>query len=194
MNAAASEMHKRILEEAARLFVGHGYPGISMRQIAAAVGLSKAGLYYHFEDKEHLLLALLQEHLAQIEAVLVEASGAADSTREQVAQLLYGIFALPPAQRSVIRLASQEVAHLSPAARQAFTQQYQRRFIARIEAIFQAGIDRGEIRSVDARLITWLLLGMAYPFFYPSSDQPRFVTEDVINVMVESFFDGLAAR
>ena len=36
---------ERIIEEATRLFVASGYTSISMREIAEAVGVSKAGLY-----------------------------------------------------------------------------------------------------------------------------------------------------
>ncbi|MCB0152930.1 MAG: helix-turn-helix transcriptional regulator, partial [Caldilineaceae bacterium] len=49
-----------ILAAAQRLFVERGYRGISMREIAEAVGMTKAALYYHFRDKEQLFVALLQ--------------------------------------------------------------------------------------------------------------------------------------
>jgi AcrR family transcriptional regulator len=55
----ASDITARIIEEATCLFVASGYCGISMREIAEAVGISKAGLYYHFRDKEDLFLAIL---------------------------------------------------------------------------------------------------------------------------------------
>ena len=47
----ALDLRARILAEATRLFVVYGYNGISMREIAEAVGVSKAGQYYHFKDK-----------------------------------------------------------------------------------------------------------------------------------------------
>ena len=50
-SAEATEMLTRIVGEATCLFVVRGYRGISMREIAEAAGISKAGLYYHFKDK-----------------------------------------------------------------------------------------------------------------------------------------------
>jgi AcrR family transcriptional regulator len=47
-----------ILDTATRLFAEHGYDATSLRQIADAVGTTKAALYYHFPAKEDLLLAL----------------------------------------------------------------------------------------------------------------------------------------
>jgi len=55
----SDHIRNRIIDEAARLIVTYGYDGIAMREIADAVGLSKAGLYHHFRDKEELLIAVL---------------------------------------------------------------------------------------------------------------------------------------
>jgi len=47
---------EEILELSAPLFARHGYDGVSMRDVAAAVGLTQAALYYHFADKNQLYL------------------------------------------------------------------------------------------------------------------------------------------
>src|SRR5882672_4426523 len=43
------------------LFFSEGYAGTSMSKIAATVGGSKATLYNHFQSKEELLLAVVQD-------------------------------------------------------------------------------------------------------------------------------------
>ncbi len=57
--AEETGVRARILNTALRLFVAQGYNGVSMREIAALCQLSKAGLYYHFEDKEDLFLEII---------------------------------------------------------------------------------------------------------------------------------------
>src|SRR5271154_6447463 len=49
---------ERILDIALDLFTEHGYDKTSLREIADQLGFTKAALYYHFERKEDLLLAL----------------------------------------------------------------------------------------------------------------------------------------
>ena len=49
---------QRILDVALDLFNEHGYDKTSLREIADALGFTKAALYYHFERKEDILLAL----------------------------------------------------------------------------------------------------------------------------------------
>ena len=77
-------MRTRILEEATRLFTIYGYTGISMREIAEAVGVSKAGLYYHFKDKEDLFLAILYDALRRVEQVVTGAVAASPHARGQI--------------------------------------------------------------------------------------------------------------
>jgi AcrR family transcriptional regulator len=49
-----------ILREAARLVTVEGIEGLSIARLAAAVGLSKSGLFAHFRSKEELQLATIE--------------------------------------------------------------------------------------------------------------------------------------
>jgi AcrR family transcriptional regulator len=49
---------ERILDVALDLFIEQGYDKTSLREIADRLGFTKAALYYHFERKEDILLAL----------------------------------------------------------------------------------------------------------------------------------------
>lgn len=50
----------RILEEASRQAALRGLTGVSLNDVAEAVGLSKSGLFKHFESKEDMHLAVVQ--------------------------------------------------------------------------------------------------------------------------------------
>lgn len=49
----------RILAVARAAFVERGYADVSMQEIANAAGLTKAAIYYHFQDKDALFLAVV---------------------------------------------------------------------------------------------------------------------------------------
>ena len=42
-------------------FLAHGFAGTSMDRVAAAGGVSKATVYSHFQDKEGLFVALIEQ-------------------------------------------------------------------------------------------------------------------------------------
>ena len=51
-----------ILDAAKRMFVMHGFDGVSMDQIAAEAAVSKLTVYSHFGDKESLFAAAVESH------------------------------------------------------------------------------------------------------------------------------------
>jgi AcrR family transcriptional regulator len=184
---------ERIIEEATRLFVASGYAGISMREISEAVGVSKAGLYYHFKDKEALFMAILNANLDHLGSLIRAARQPGATTREQVSGMMHAIFDQAPNQRAIIRLASQEMTHLSQAARAEFGRAYHDKFIYQVEEILRGGVERGELKPVNVQRATWILLGMAYPFFYPAHETELGSVSEAMDLMIHVFFDGLAS-
>ena len=185
-------LRQQILAAARRLFIEKGYHGLSMRQIAEAVGVSKAALYYHFEDKEELFLAVLEAHVVEAEAIIDEAQIEGRTARDRIRLIVQAIFDQPAEQRAIIRLASQEMALLEDPARLAFRRVYQDRFIDRIQGILETGIRNGELRALDPRLATWCLLGMMYPYFYPAYQIEMPPVSEVIEQLLEIYLDGIA--
>lgn len=60
----ARETRHRILDAASRVFARRGYSQATVEDIAAEAGVSNGALYHHFESKEELFRALLDDHLS----------------------------------------------------------------------------------------------------------------------------------
>jgi AcrR family transcriptional regulator len=56
-----TDPRQEILHAAARLFQQQGYDATSMNDVAAALGLSKGGLYHHFQSKDEILFHLMNQ-------------------------------------------------------------------------------------------------------------------------------------
>ncbi len=63
-----------VLERSIPLFAATGFDGVSMRDIAVAVGVTPAALYHHFPDKEQLYLGAIgyafEEKVGPLKALL----------------------------------------------------------------------------------------------------------------------------
>src|SRR4051812_30971757 len=59
--------HRMVLEARAQ-FVARGYAAVTMQEIADAVGVTKAALYYHFNDKEELFAEAFTDEMERISA------------------------------------------------------------------------------------------------------------------------------
>jgi AcrR family transcriptional regulator len=55
----------QLLEAAAGVYARRGFDGATLDEVAEEAGFTKGAVYDHFGSKENLLVALLDEHLAQ---------------------------------------------------------------------------------------------------------------------------------
>jgi AcrR family transcriptional regulator len=191
--ADTADSRAAILEAAKLLFMQEGFRGISMRQIAEAVGVTKAALYYHFKDKEELFVAIVEEYLVAMSTMIDKVTSSGLDTRAQIAELVRRILAQPPEQRSIIRLASQELSNVSPENRARFLEMYHSRFIGRITALLEGGMARGELRPMNAHIATWTLLGMMYPYFHPAPPSQALPIQTVVEELLAIYLDGIAS-
>ncbi len=66
------DLRKELLRVAIDCFAKHGYAATSIDRIAKAAGVTKGALYYHFKDKEELLLESVRNRIGQFEKRVVE--------------------------------------------------------------------------------------------------------------------------
>ncbi len=80
------ERRAQILEAGTTLFAEHAYEEISMREIAQAVGISKALLYHYFPSKVDLFKAAVAAAAAELEQ-LIEPTGSGSAADQLAASL-----------------------------------------------------------------------------------------------------------
>ena len=100
-SAAYDDQRDAILERAAELFARQGFTATSMNEVAAACGVSKAGLYHYVRDKQELLFQITAGHVARLEQVIAEVN------EEQRARVL-------DAQRRVVAAFGEAIGAVRP--------------------------------------------------------------------------------
>jgi AcrR family transcriptional regulator len=149
VNGAKASRREQILTAAAELFARHGFHGVGIDDIGAAVGISGPALYRHFRSKD----AMLGEMLSSISHYLLDGGTArADATAdpEQVLAELVDFhvnFALT--QPSLITVQERNLANLTDADRKQ-VRALQRRYVeVWVRAIHDAvpGVSEREARS-----------------------------------------------
>ncbi|MFZ9629292.1 MAG: TetR/AcrR family transcriptional regulator [Ilumatobacteraceae bacterium] len=79
----ASARREQILDVAVRVFAQHGFHSTSMNDVAEAVGVTKPVLYQHFDSKQQLYQALLEEAGTRLRAAIAAAVDGATSGKQQ---------------------------------------------------------------------------------------------------------------
>jgi|HubBroStandDraft_2_1064218.scaffolds.fasta_scaffold00827_7 AcrR family transcriptional regulator len=80
------ERRRQLLDAGAVLFAQHSYEEISMRQIAAAAGVSKPLLYHYFPSKNELFMAAVTEASSELQE-LIRPSGNGTPVEQLTASL-----------------------------------------------------------------------------------------------------------
>ena len=88
---AALSMQGRIVEAAVELFTTNGIDATSLQMIADVLGVTKGAVYYHFNTKHEIVLAVCADSFDALEAAVVEAE-----TIESVASRLRALERLVP--------------------------------------------------------------------------------------------------
>jgi AcrR family transcriptional regulator len=88
MRTGGDKTRKRILAVAERLFSTNGFDATSVDLIARTAGVTKALIYYHFENKDDLALHLLDSIIDEVDTHLerrtTEAPESAASLRREI--------------------------------------------------------------------------------------------------------------
>jgi AcrR family transcriptional regulator len=82
-----SEVRKRIIDTAARLFHGQGYNATGINQVIAEANIAKRSLYKHFESKTELLMAYLDHFQDNWYATIAPYLAAVPDSKDRVLAL-----------------------------------------------------------------------------------------------------------
>src|SRR5215470_5255403 len=85
---ATIEPRQEILRTAARLFQEQGYDATSMNDVAAALRLSKGGLYHHFQSKDEILFHIMSHAMDITEGQVINVVRKIDGVEERLRTLI----------------------------------------------------------------------------------------------------------
>ena len=188
------ESRYEMLRAAARLFHQRGYDATSMNDVAAALKLSKGGLYHHFQSKDEILFDLMIHALEMTQEKVVDpVRGIADPEQRlrvlirlhvdlvmsgrdrEITVLLHENHPLPPSLRKQINVRKKQYIH----------------FVETLVAEVQQA--RRTTRAVSARAATFALLGLINWIYQWYKPEGALNAEQIAQQYTEIFFRGAFA-
>jgi len=148
----------RIHAAALQLFARHGFAAVSMRKIAAEVGVQAGALYNYTPDKQSLLFGLMQNHMQDLLALHEENARNDDPMAQLEAFTRFHIrFNLERAD--AVFISYMELRNLTP-ANFAAIEELRGRYEDRLEAILHQGIAAGVFEVPDPKIATLAVIAM----------------------------------
>lgn len=146
-----------IRETSLRLFARHGYAAVSMRQIAADVGVQAGALYSYTEDKQALLAELMIDHMDRLLAAWSDDLSLPPLERLERFARFHIAYSLDHAD--AVFLSYMELRNLSP-ENHAAVSALRRAYEESLSAILRDGQAAGVMAVPDTRLAAMALIAM----------------------------------
>jgi AcrR family transcriptional regulator len=142
-----------------RLIYEHGYEAMSLRQLAAEVGIQPGSLYNHINTKQDLLFDLVQEHVKELLRQLDLALEGKDHPASRLRAFVAFHVTYHMTRKREVFIANSELRSLEPkhyeavvALRSAYEQ--------RLSDILADGVAEGVFEVVDNQVATFAILAL----------------------------------
>lgn len=153
-------VEKRLMEEASLLFARKGYKGTTLADIAEAVGLTRAAVYYYFRNKEALLEALIVEVTAgPAREIAAWRKTAPDDPVERLHSFVRMRVLGVVSRQIQMRMISATEAILPPDLLERHTRA-RRGLLEEFRRVIREGMEQGVFRAQDDRVAAFGIIGM----------------------------------
>lgn len=148
-----------IYRTAARMIYEKGFDATSMNELAAAVDLTKPGLYYYVKGKKELLYAIMSFALDLLDARVVAPATAESDPAARLETIVREHARLLTHEGGAVAILIDEVAGLAPEQREKIVER-KRAYFDLIRDTLDALAAAGRLRAVDTTVAAFSLIGM----------------------------------
>jgi AcrR family transcriptional regulator len=193
---AAPGSRAALLDAAAKVFASHGYGGASVDRIVQTAGLSKGTFYWHFESKEELFLALVEERIDAPARALIEVTRTAPAETPTAPTVSRGLAELFSAQRDLLVLLHEYwAAAVRDAGVRRRYRRRQRELVGTLAGALRARHDEtGVPLTIPAERLATAFVALAQGLALEAAVDPDAVDGSLYGEILSLVYDGIASR
>jgi AcrR family transcriptional regulator len=154
-----AQVREEILRVAARLIAERGYRGVSIDDIATALGFTKSAVYYYFDNKAQILWQIFEDIYDGYMRMVTEIRDLDLTPREAMGRIIHQHAMWVMERREWTAIYFREEGELSEAQRQVIRRR-KREYDAVIEDIYAAGAGSGIFADIPPHIAVSGILGM----------------------------------
>lgn len=149
---------RKIFETSMKLFAEKGYEATSIEEITATVGVAKGTLYYHFSSKEEIFDFLVAEGIKLLQnSIDIKTAKYENYLDKLKAIILIEIKIVNKYEEIITILLSQ---FWGNEKRNKKCKEHMYEYIKKIEQIVKDGMEKGQIRKGDPKIIASEIYGL----------------------------------
>jgi TetR/AcrR family transcriptional regulator, cholesterol catabolism regulator len=181
-----------IFSAAVRIFKKKGYHAASMQDLADAVGLQKASLYYYVSSKEDLLTSIYERLIGAFTRQLTELVAQPVAPSEKLRRAIASHLVALSAQLELFTVYLHEQNFLNGKLRSRIHAEAEHH-AELLEAILQEGVQTGEFRPLDVKMTAHAIIGMCNWLYQWYSPEGELSPEEIAEIFSDLVIHGVAA-
>jgi AcrR family transcriptional regulator len=142
-----------------RLIFEHGYEAMSLRQLAAEVGIQAGSLYNHISTKQELLFDLIQDHINELLRQLDRVMEGKQDPDERLRAFVAFHVSYHMTRKREVFIANSELRSLEPKNYEAIVA-LRGAYEQRLAAILAEGVEQGTFEVGDIQVATFAIIAL----------------------------------
>lgn len=190
-----TDARTRVLDAAEKLFMERGYASVTMRDIADALGVKQAALYYHApKGKEQLYRDVVTRHMGHQLAGLERTIAAAPQELEaQLSAITDWLVEQAPVD--MMRMVRSDATAISESYAEELIQQVDHSMMQPIIEVIKAAQVRGEVRRIIPEMVAGMLLAITnWAVYFDSTNRFKVSSKIMMRQVIELLLNGMIER
>jgi len=190
-----SDSRARVLDAAEKLFMERGYASVTMRDIANALGVKQAALYYHAPNgKEQLYREVVDRHMTHqregLEKIMASAPEQLDAQLGAITDWL-----VEQAPVDLMRMVRSDAMQISETYAEELIQQVDQSMMQPIIKVIKAAQVRGEVRRIIPEMVAGMLLALTnWAVYFDSTSRFERSSKVMMRQVIDLLLNGMIER
>ncbi len=190
-----SHSRVRVLDAAEKLFMERGYASVTMRDIADALGVKQAALYYHVPNgKEQLYREVVARHMIHqregLEKVIAAARPELEAQLNAITDWL-----VEQGPVDLMRMVRSDAVQISDSYAEELIHQVDQAMMQPIIKVIKAAQARGEVRRIVPEMVAGMLLALTnWAVYFDSTSRFSVSSKVMMRQVIELMLNGIIER
>src|SRR6266516_6155677 len=186
-------VRENVRAAAIQLFAEYGYHAAPLRDIARMAGIQAASIYYHYANKEALLVEIMETHMRQLNANLERILREESDPQKRLYEAIANHIRLHTNYKAEFFIVDTEIRALEGDNR-SYILSLRDRYEFLLQELLRDGMERGVFRQSDVKVSSYAIIAMCTEvatWFRPNG---RLTVQQVVEIYCQMIMQGLLLR
>lgn len=193
MQPESRSVREKVLSAAVQLFAEYGYHAAPLRDIARIAGIQAASIYYHYANKQALLVEIMETHMRQLNSNLERILHKQTSPEERLHEAIANHIRLHTTYKAEFFIIDTEIRSLEGESRQ-YILSMRDRYEALLQELLREGMQQGIFRPSDVKVTSYAIIAMCTEVAQWFRPNGRLTVQQVIDIYSQIVTQGLLAQ